>query len=108
MPFFQDPPRLGNQFTDDRVLRSYLARALPEEVRRAVEPSLATMGELAGGTLYELQLADRTNEPKLVHWDAWGRRVYAGRNRARSVSTRIWQYSRTVGAETAQSRAMFA
>ncbi|HVY45768.1 MAG TPA: acyl-CoA dehydrogenase family protein, partial [Minicystis sp.] len=75
MAFFQDPPELGNQFTDDRVLRSYLARALPDEVRRAIEPELAEMGELAGGELYRMQLEDRLNEPTLTPWDPWGRRV---------------------------------
>lgn len=74
-PFFQTPPALGNQFREDRVLSSYLARVLPPEVRNAIEPSLDAMGELAGGRLYELQLADRLNEPSLVQWDAWGRRV---------------------------------
>jgi alkylation response protein AidB-like acyl-CoA dehydrogenase len=75
MAFNQSPPRLGNQFTTDRVLRSYLARALPKDVLSAIEPSLHTMGELAGGSLYELQLADRENEPVLTQWDPWGKRV---------------------------------
>src|SRR5215207_1393894 len=38
--FFQDAPRLGNQYLDDRVLRSYLRRALPDDVRDDVEPGL--------------------------------------------------------------------
>jgi acyl-CoA dehydrogenase len=29
-PFNQSPPTLGNQYDDDRVLRSYLRRVLPE------------------------------------------------------------------------------
>jgi alkylation response protein AidB-like acyl-CoA dehydrogenase len=74
-PFFQAPPALGNQYLTDRVLRSYLKRTLPADTLAAIEPSLSAMGELAGGRLYELQLADRTNEPTLVQWDAWGRRV---------------------------------
>jgi len=75
MPFFQTPPELGNQYTTDRVLRSYLLRALPAEVLGSIEPSLDSLGELAGGRLYELQLADRANEPSLTQWDAWGRRM---------------------------------
>ena len=51
--FFQAPPALGNQYRDDRVLRSYLARALPDDVRRAIEPALDEMGELAAGPLYQ-------------------------------------------------------
>jgi acyl-CoA dehydrogenase len=74
-PFNQPAPALGNQYEDDRVLRSYLRRVLPEDVRREVEPSLAEMGRLAGGELYQLQLADRLNEPTLTQWDAWGERI---------------------------------
>lgn len=75
MPFFQDPPEIGNQFVEDRVLRSYLARALPGDARAAIEPSLEAMGELAGGKLYRMQLLDRRSEPVLTSWDAWGRRI---------------------------------
>lgn len=75
MSFIQAPPTLGNQFQTDRVLRSYLARTLPADVRRDVEPTLDAMGELAGGSLYELQLADRAHEPVLTQWDPWGNRV---------------------------------
>jgi alkylation response protein AidB-like acyl-CoA dehydrogenase len=75
MPFFQTPPELGHQYASDRVLRSYLTRALPADVLRSIEPSLDSMGALVGGRLYELQLADRENEPTLTQWDAWGRRV---------------------------------
>src|SRR5688572_19989460 len=73
--FQQSPPSLGNQYEDDRVLRSYLARVVPEEVLKDIEPSLMEMGRLAGGELYELQRADRLNEPSLTQWDAWGNRV---------------------------------
>ncbi|MCA9971328.1 MAG: acyl-CoA dehydrogenase family protein, partial [Anaerolineales bacterium] len=74
-PFNQAPPELGNQYDEDRVLRSYLRRALPEAVQRAIEPALREMGALAGGELYRLQLADRLNEPLLTQWDAWGNRI---------------------------------
>jgi acyl-CoA dehydrogenase len=62
-PFNQAPPELGNQYEDDRVLRSYLRRALPPEVLGEIEPALAEMGRLAGGELYLMQRADRLNEP---------------------------------------------
>jgi acyl-CoA dehydrogenase len=75
MPFRQEPPRLGNQYEQDHALRSYLRRALPPDVLGEVEPSLAEMGELAGGRLYRMQLEDRLNEPRLTQWDAWGERV---------------------------------
>src|SRR4026208_1878166 len=73
--FEQAPPALKNQYDDDCVLRSYLARVLPPAVLPAIQESRAEMGRLAGGELYELQLADRLNEPTLTQWDAWGNRI---------------------------------
>jgi alkylation response protein AidB-like acyl-CoA dehydrogenase len=74
-PFNQPAPRLGNQYDEDRVLRSYLARVLPADVAEQVTPALREMGELSGGELYTLQLQDRLNEPVLTQWDAWGERI---------------------------------
>jgi alkylation response protein AidB-like acyl-CoA dehydrogenase len=75
MDFFQDPPRLGNQYDGDLMLRSWLERTLPEAVRRAIEPELREMGELAATTLFELSSRGRLDEPQLVPYDPWGRRV---------------------------------
>ncbi|MCC6603146.1 MAG: acyl-CoA dehydrogenase family protein [Anaerolineae bacterium] len=74
-PFNQSPPTLGNQFDDDRVLRSYLRRVLPPEVLAEVARPLREMGHLAGGELYQMQLADRRNDPVLTQWDPWGNRI---------------------------------
>src|SRR5208282_2451174 len=93
MAFFQDAPTLGNQFTDDRVLRSYLARVLPPDVNRAVEPELRQMGELAGGELFALQAQDRLNEPRLTQWDAWGHRI------DQVDLTPMWQRARRLACE---------
>jgi alkylation response protein AidB-like acyl-CoA dehydrogenase len=51
--FVQEPPRLGNQYDEDRVLRSYLARALPRLTSR--DPATAWtsgqwMTETSGGS----------------------------------------------------------
>src|SRR5438552_16755573 len=73
--FQQPPPSLGNQYQDDRVLRSYLARVLPEEMLREIEPALIERGGLAGSELYQMQLADSLNEPTLTQWNAWGERI---------------------------------
>lgn len=93
MAFVQQPPELGNQYTADRALRSYLARALPADVLAEIEPALSAMGELAGGDLYRLQLADRENEPILTHWDAWGNRV------DRIEVTPLWRRAERIAAE---------
>ena len=73
--FNQPPPQLGNQFDEDRVLLAYLQRHLPADLLATIEPELREMGELAGGDLYQMQLADRLNEPRLTQWDAWGERI---------------------------------
>ena len=57
------------------MLRSYLARVLPEAMLAEIEPQLAALGELAGGELYRFQIADRLNEPLHTVWDAWGNRI---------------------------------
>ncbi len=73
--FFQDPPRLANQYRDDPLLQSHLRRVLPPEVHAAVESSLDRMGGLAAGRLHELATACRGAEPEHLAFDAWGRRV---------------------------------
>ena len=73
--FLQPPPQLGNQYQEDRVLRSYLHRVLPDVIHNEIRPELLHIGELAGGELYREQLTDHLNEPRLVQWDPWGNRV---------------------------------
>ena len=75
MSFFQDPPRLGNQYDDDALLRSYLDRSLPGDMKAGLEDEFRELGELSGGYFYEFQLRDRLNEPELTQWNAWGHRV---------------------------------
>jgi len=91
--FQQAPPALGNQYHDDRVLRSYLARVFPGDMLRDIEESLVEMGRLAGGPLYELQLADRLNEPTLTQWDAWGNRI------DKIELTPLWRVAERIAAE---------
>jgi alkylation response protein AidB-like acyl-CoA dehydrogenase len=93
MPFIQAPPELGNQYTTDRTLRSYLVRALPADSLAEIEPELVAMGELAGGELYRFQLADRANEPVLTQWDAWGNRV------DRIEVSPLWRRAERIAAE---------
>lgn len=91
--FNQAAPELGNQYDDDRVLRAYLRRVLPPDLLAAAETELRAMGELAGGELYRLQLADRLNEPRLIEWDAWGERV------DRIELSPLWQRAARLAAE---------
>lgn len=71
MAFFQEPPRLGNQFDDDPMLPSWVARTIGDP---AIESELRALGDIAVDT-YGRQLADRLNEPTLTQWDAWGHRI---------------------------------
>ncbi|WNG17832.1 acyl-CoA dehydrogenase family protein [Cystobacter fuscus] len=75
MSFFQEPPRLGNQYDEDILLRSYLERVLPPDLKASLEDEFRELGELSGGYFYEFQLRDRLNEPELTQWNAWGQRV---------------------------------
>ena len=93
MSFSQAPPELGNQYAEDRVLRAYLHRVLPADMRTDLEPTLQAMGGLAAGELYHEQLADRENEPRLIQWDAWGRRV------DRIEITTLWRKAERIAAE---------
>ncbi|MCU0654560.1 MAG: acyl-CoA dehydrogenase family protein [Polyangiaceae bacterium] len=73
--FFQVPPSLGNQFDDDRVVRGYLERVTPPELRQNWEGELRGLGEASGGRLYRMQLEDRLQEPRLIPYDPWGKRI---------------------------------
>ena len=75
MPFFQDPPRLGNQYDEDALLREYLARVLGTEALADLEPELRELGELGGVDLARAMHEDRLNLPVLTQWDPWGNRV---------------------------------
>ena len=91
MSFLQDPPRIGNQWREDRALRRLLARRLPKEVLAGIEPSLDEMGELAAGELLALSHESRAVVPEWIPFDAWGRhvdeiRVNAAWRRCREVA----------------------
>ncbi len=84
MEFIQAAPVLGNQYRDDRVLRAYLERALPREVRVAIEADLDELGAHAASAWLEAR-ARTPVTPTLTQWDAWGERI------DRIESTPVWQ-----------------
>lgn len=91
--FKQSPPTLGNQFDDDRVLRSYLRRVLPGDVLDAVRDELRTMGALSGTALYEMHLDDLLEEPRFTPWSAWGERI------DEIEVTDVWKEAERIAAE---------
>ncbi|MBX7073273.1 MAG: acyl-CoA dehydrogenase family protein [Pirellulales bacterium] len=73
--YFQDPPRLTNQFLADRLLRDYLSRHLPEDVHAEVEPDLTRLGERVVGDIAAWGADAEAQEPRLESFDPWGRRI---------------------------------
>lgn len=73
--FYQDPPRLPDPFADDPVLLGYLTRRLPAEIRAAIEPGLARLAALAAGEMLALADEAERDPPRLVPFDAWGKRI---------------------------------
>src|SRR5918993_2455374 len=92
--FTQPPPKLGNQYADDRFLIGYLQRKLPAEILRQIEGELSDMGSLAGGKLYDMQLEDRLHEPLLTQWDPWGNRI------DRIEVTSLWRTAAQLAAQS--------
>lgn len=84
MGFIQAAPVLGNQYRADRVLRTYLERALPHDVRVAIEGDLDELGAHAASAWLEAR-ARTPVTPTLTQWDAWGERV------DRIEATPVWQ-----------------
>lgn len=91
--FFQEPPQLGNQYDDDRVLRSFLRRNILAKVLAEIEPGLRRLGARAAGEMISLALEAERVPPALVQFDAWGRRIDAIR-----VSP-AWQAMHRIAAE---------
>ena len=75
VPFLQDPPQLPHPFTHDHALRAHLQRVLPPEVLDAETPRLQALGDLVSSRLEALALAAEANPPRLVQYDAWGKRI---------------------------------
>ncbi|HKN64990.1 MAG TPA: acyl-CoA dehydrogenase family protein [Gemmatimonadaceae bacterium] len=75
--FYQDGPRLTNQYDDDPLLASYLRWRLGRELAAELEPSLRRIGGLAATEWLALDAAAEANPPRHKPYDAWGRRVDA-------------------------------
>ena len=73
--FFQDGPRLGNQYDEDRALRDYLRRMLPADILSEIEPDLRTLGARVVGDIQALGDVAESQPPQLVQFDPWGRRI---------------------------------
>jgi len=92
MAFFQDPPRLGDTYAADALLREHLARTFDPQALSELEPELHALGTLAGGPLLAQQEEERLLEPRLVPYDPWGRRI------DRIELTPLWHRARSLAA----------
>lgn len=73
--FFQDGPRLGNQWDGDVVLRRTLERLTPPEIHSDLVSGLPALGKRATGEVARLGDQAEAEPPRLVAFDPWGRRV---------------------------------
>lgn len=73
--FFQDPPRLGNQYDDDAFLRAYLRWRLPANMLGEIEPDLQRLGHRAATDILALGESAEASPPRHIAYDGWGRRV---------------------------------
>ena len=91
--FFQDGPVLTNAYLQDAPLRRHLQQILPDDVRSSIEPGLESLGRRAVSDIAECGLDAERNQPKLVPYDPWGRRI------DRIDTTRGWQELEKIAAE---------
>ena len=91
MDFIQPAPELGNQYRDDRVLRSHLQRALPPDSLAAIDGDLDELGAQAAGAWTEAR-SHAAREPLLTQWDACRRRI------DRIEPTPVWQRGAAISA----------
>ena len=75
MSFLQDPPRPVDLYAVDPVLRSELHKHLPAELFASVKGRFEEMGRDTAGCLYEWAARAEAEQPRMVHYDPWGRRV---------------------------------
>jgi alkylation response protein AidB-like acyl-CoA dehydrogenase len=73
--FFQDGPRLGNQWDDDPLLRGHVRWRLGAGALADVEPGLRRLGGRVVADLARLGDRAEAEPPRHVPYDAWGRRV---------------------------------
>lgn len=73
--FFQTPPSLGNQYDDDRILKTYLAWKLPTAMLREIEPELRHLGQRVIEDIHQLGQEAEASPPKHVPYDPWGKRI---------------------------------
>jgi alkylation response protein AidB-like acyl-CoA dehydrogenase len=73
--FFQEGPRLENQFLSDGLLRSWLKRKIPASSQGDVEADLTRFGGRVVGDILRMGEEAEANPPRLIPIDPWGQRI---------------------------------
>lgn len=75
MEFFQVPPKLANQYSDDRTLVQYLKNIFPNNFYPEIEKELMTLGQKVVDVMEPLAQEAEANEPVHVPYSPWGKRI---------------------------------
>jgi putative acyl-CoA dehydrogenase len=75
MDFYQTAPQLSNQYEDDRTLKSFLKRALPQNVFEEIEKDLHHFGERVATDILKLGEEAEKCEPVHIPYSPWGKRI---------------------------------
>lgn len=73
--FFQTPPRLGNQYDEDQVLKNYLEWKLPGAMLSEIQQELHHFGQRVIDDIYQLGQAAEASPPQHIPYDPWGKRI---------------------------------
>eukprot|EP01065_Artemidia_motanka_P029283 TRINITY_DN35427_c0_g1_i1.p1 TRINITY_DN35427_c0_g1~~TRINITY_DN35427_c0_g1_i1.p1 ORF type:complete len:588 (+),score=197.19 TRINITY_DN35427_c0_g1_i1:60-1823(+) len=73
--FYQDPPRIGNQYDADHHLQRALQRLLAPGTMTEVEPDLRRFGERVATDVMEMSDDASCDQPRIRPYDNWGNRI---------------------------------
>jgi putative acyl-CoA dehydrogenase len=73
--FYQAAPELANQYDEDGLLRAWFDVRVPRELCEQWQPGLRALGARVAGDVLALAAQAEAQPPRLVHYDAWGRRI---------------------------------
>ncbi|KAK3233439.1 protein kinase super protein [Cymbomonas tetramitiformis] len=89
----QEPPSLGNQYTDDTALRDILRTVVPSEDLERFEPDLERFGWRVVTEVKDLGQRAEREPPRLESYDAWGSRI------DKVVTSTAWKALHDIAAE---------
>ena len=75
MDFFQEAPKFGHPFQDDKSLQSLLRRLLPEKYYSEVEQDLLRFGSRVVNEMEPLSAEAERVIPVHIPYDPWGKRI---------------------------------